>query len=227
MSKQSDLVSVSQGSGGDPLYIDTTNDRVGVGTTSPTRQLEVSKAGTSYIRAADTTNSVNVDLLAASSGGWVGTQSNHPFLLQTNNTERMRIDNAGRVTMPYQPAFEGNGSGQSITSAAYTVLTFNSTLNRGSHFNGTSFTVPVSGVYEFHGRMEWNGSQPDTGSLYLAVNGSTAFQFLEYASGYYNGPNFSILLYLSANDYVQLWTFGNNYGFGTTYSNRFGGYLIG
>ena len=41
MSKQSDLVSVSQGSGGDPLYIDTTNDRVGVGTTSPTHPLTV------------------------------------------------------------------------------------------------------------------------------------------------------------------------------------------
>jgi hypothetical protein len=35
MSKQSDLISVSQGAAGDPLFIDTVNDRVGVGTSSP------------------------------------------------------------------------------------------------------------------------------------------------------------------------------------------------
>tara|TARA_R110000822_G_scaffold74504_1_gene178951 strand:- start:577 stop:1764 length:1188 start_codon:yes stop_codon:yes gene_type:complete len=70
---------------------------VGIGTISPTRQLEVSKAGTAYIRAADTANSVNIDMLAASSGGWIGTQSNHSLNFQTNNAERMRITSAGNV----------------------------------------------------------------------------------------------------------------------------------
>jgi hypothetical protein len=82
-----------------------TNGNVGIGTTSPTRLLDVSAAGTAYIRASDTTNSVNVDMLAASSGGWIGTQSNHSFQLQTANTERMRILADGRVgintTSPY------------------------------------------------------------------------------------------------------------------------------
>ena len=77
------------------ITVDGSN--VGIGTSNPTRQLEVSKAGTAYIRAADTTNSVNVDMLSASSGGWIGTQSNHDFMLQTNNQERMRIDSSGRV----------------------------------------------------------------------------------------------------------------------------------
>ena len=75
----------------------TDGGNVGIGTSSPTRQFEVSKAGTAYIRAADTTNSVNVDMLAASSGGWIGTQSSHPFMLQTANTERVRIDSSGLV----------------------------------------------------------------------------------------------------------------------------------
>jgi hypothetical protein len=35
MSKQSDLISVSQGAAGDPLFIDTVNDRIGIGTSSP------------------------------------------------------------------------------------------------------------------------------------------------------------------------------------------------
>ena len=44
MSKQSDLVSVSQGASGDPLYIDTTNDRVGVKTSSPASALHIDAA---------------------------------------------------------------------------------------------------------------------------------------------------------------------------------------
>jgi len=70
---------------------------LGIGTSSPTRQLDVSKAGTAYIRASDTSSSVNMEMLAASSGGWVGTQSNHSLNFQTNNTERMRIDSSGNV----------------------------------------------------------------------------------------------------------------------------------
>ena len=71
------------------------SENVGIGTSSPTRQLDVSKAGTAYIRASDTANSVNMDMLAASSGGWIGTQTNHSLMFQTNNTERLRIDSDG------------------------------------------------------------------------------------------------------------------------------------
>jgi hypothetical protein len=75
----------------------TNGGNVGIGTVTPTRQLDVSKAGTAYIRASDTANSVNMEMLAASSGGWLGTQTNHSLNFQTNNTERMRITSAGNV----------------------------------------------------------------------------------------------------------------------------------
>ena len=75
------------------------NGNVGIGTTTPSRLLDVSNTGTAYIRASDTTNSVNVDMLAASSGGWIGTQSSHAFILQTANTERMRITSGGSMLM--------------------------------------------------------------------------------------------------------------------------------
>ena len=68
---------------------------VGIGRTDPTRLLDVSALGTAYIRASDRTNSVNVDMLAASSGGWIGTQTTHAFMIQTDNTERMRITSTG------------------------------------------------------------------------------------------------------------------------------------
>ena len=71
--------------------------RVGIGTNTPARLLDVSAAGASYIRTSDTTNSVNVDIYSASSGGGIGTQTNHDFILQTNNTERIKITSAGNT----------------------------------------------------------------------------------------------------------------------------------
>lgn len=81
---------------GNSLIYDT-GTAIGIGTTTPGRLLDVSNTGAAYIRASDTTNSVNVDMLAASSGGWIGTQSSHAFILQTANTERMRITSGGFV----------------------------------------------------------------------------------------------------------------------------------
>ena len=80
------------------MRIDSSGN-VGIGTSSPTRQLDVSKAGTAYIRASDTANSVNMEMLAASSGGWLGTQTNHSLNFQTNNTERMRITTSGNLML--------------------------------------------------------------------------------------------------------------------------------
>jgi hypothetical protein len=92
MSKQTDLINI-------PDAITVSGSNVGIGTSSPTRQLDVSKAGTAYIRASDTANSVNMEMLAASSGGWLGTQTNHSLNLQTNNTERMRITTSGNLML--------------------------------------------------------------------------------------------------------------------------------
>jgi len=41
MSKQSDIVKVSQGAAGDPLFVDRTSNRVGIGTVSPATALDV------------------------------------------------------------------------------------------------------------------------------------------------------------------------------------------
>jgi len=74
-----------------------TSTGLGIGTSSPTRKLDVATAGTSYIRASNTTNSVNVDMYAATAVGGFGTQSNHPVDFFTNNTDRVRIDTSGNL----------------------------------------------------------------------------------------------------------------------------------
>ena len=82
--------------------------RLGVGTASPTRDLEVSRAGNAFIRAVNSTNSVNIDILAGSSAAFVGPQSNHPLAFQTNNTEVARLDTAGRLLVGTTVAYGSN-----------------------------------------------------------------------------------------------------------------------
>jgi hypothetical protein len=91
------------------LFWDATNDRLGIGTNIPTRQLEVSKAGAAFIRAADTLNSVNVDLISASSGGFVGTATNHNFFIQSNNAERIAVFSDGNVLIQSGGTFTNAG----------------------------------------------------------------------------------------------------------------------
>ena len=64
---------------------------VGIGTTSPSAKLELS----------DGTITLQHDLVAG--GGYVGTKSNHPLVLFTNNTEKMRILASGSVGIGISP----------------------------------------------------------------------------------------------------------------------------
>jgi len=70
---------------------------VGIGTTSPSYELQVSTSSNSRITASNTGYGVVNHLQADSTGGWVGTLSNHPLIIKTNNTEKVRVTTAGNV----------------------------------------------------------------------------------------------------------------------------------
>jgi hypothetical protein len=70
---------------------------VGIGTTSPSYELQVSTCSNSRITASNTGYGVVNHLQADSTGGWVGTLSNHPLIIKTNNTEKVRVTTAGNV----------------------------------------------------------------------------------------------------------------------------------
>jgi hypothetical protein len=148
---------------GDGGLVKDASGNVGIGTASPTSKLDVVTNGAT--RAGSFTgNGLEVKHPTLPSNFFAGTQTGsdvklasegaYPMLFYTNSTERMRIDSAGRVTMPYNPAFmAGNSSGQTtITNGSYNNVTCNSTkYNVGSNYNTSTstFTAPVAGLYAF------------------------------------------------------------------------------
>jgi hypothetical protein len=71
---------------------------VGIGTSSPGERLSIAGAANVYASLLST-GGIKAQLNAADAtgAGAIGTVTNHPFRLETNNTERMRIDASGNV----------------------------------------------------------------------------------------------------------------------------------
>jgi hypothetical protein len=103
MSKQSDLVSVSQGASGDPLFIDTANNRVGVGTSSPAVRFHVTSPD-NYVAGIE--SSTTFSLLGFKASNTTGTiddanvavgATGDALYLRSGGTERARIDASGNL----------------------------------------------------------------------------------------------------------------------------------
>ena len=139
------------------IHVDSTNNNVGIGTSSPssTHKLTLdhtSNYGGIQLRQSGTqigqiiqeggTGNVYVDADSAGTGGGL--------LLRTNGgTTRMTIDTSGRVTTPNQPSFMVYG-GWSYASSTYIWKGFATVdHNIGSHWNNSigRFTAPVAGRY--------------------------------------------------------------------------------
>ena len=79
------------------LYVDAVNDRVGIGTTSPSQLLTLEGASTPSIQITDTTNNATLNISAANSRASIGTVTSHALRFLTDDTERMRISHNGSV----------------------------------------------------------------------------------------------------------------------------------
>ena len=92
------------------LYVDATNNRVGLGTSSPSTRLHVSQTGSSQAGLIETDQSasvINFKSTGQSSGQPQVGCAGSDMILNTNGAERVRIDSSGRVgigvTAPNQP----------------------------------------------------------------------------------------------------------------------------
>jgi hypothetical protein len=204
------------------------SENVGIGTSSPT-------TFSGYVTVHHKNTSGDAIHLIESDGGIIGqtvindasgvvtmgARSNHPWRVTTNDTERLRIDTSGRVTMPYQPAFAVKASATVTGANVWTGNT--ASVNVGGHWDTSTyrFTAPVAGNYAFNGSWLNNSST----NLYIFIRKNGANQANGYANPFDTMATINWVLSLAVNDYVDILI-----QTGTTYGGAhqmFSGHLIG
>jgi hypothetical protein len=219
----------------DTLVVDGVNNRVGIGTSSPAQNLHIESTSASVRQrfVTGTTNQISIDFGDTDSGTVGRITYDHytdAMAFQTNASERLRIDSAGRVTMPYQPSFAATRNQGDVSNAVYVYT--NVYHNTGGHYNNSNgrFTAPVTGSYFISANhMTSNGATYNNYEYYIRVNGSL-FQTVYSSSGgnLHHRWNWHGVLYLQAGDYVDVFIPAgfSIYGQSNVYQH-FSGYLIG
>ena len=134
---------------------------------------------------------------------YISEVSANNMAITTGGTERMRIDAAGRVTMPYQPSASFTWSTHGFTGVFPATQI---TLNVGGHLASSGrFTAPIAGVYWVSGT--WMNSTSGTSRVSVYKNGAdmTHPGGVSYneAAPYDRGQIMNTIL-LAANDYLEL-----------------------
>ncbi len=262
------------GATGANTLISGTGTGIGIGTANPTDVLDINSEQASAVSDVFIRNHANLGgaalniwtqgtyssptykaIIGCSDAGGtirVGAVSNHPLLLLTNNTERLRIDSSGNVTKPNHPCFRAGCSsdlnpGGNGTIIFQDVTTTGSHFNVGGHYSTTTgaFTAPVAGVYNFYTQILWesmNNGEDMHDAIYVMYNssgGGTGGSLVSYDarraeyvagttgnSGYY-GAFTTVMVNMVAGGSVYVRNKNNLTVHGNRNFTFFQGYLIG
>ena len=231
----------------------TVDGKIGVGTSNPSSKLQIQNdSSTAYNPASaafntilgiknntsGASNNAIMSFSTESNGEWYigGVQNSGnnaaDFVFASRasgaRAERMRIDFAGRVTLPYQPSFQTYDTSASIASNGVYFIQQSTDHNVGSHFNTSNgrFTAPVAGYYAFHMTATPSSSNANP-RISFDKNGS---HYIGAALSYYNSysnASTQAILYLSANDYIRARIEAWNNATCNIWNCSWGGRLVG
>ena len=172
------------------LVTDSTNNRVGIGTSAPDKLLHLNATGGDSIIRMTRSNSASTDdnfgsIEFENSAGTVlagikgislsgNTEAGLIFGAGGGNTERMRIDNSGTVTMPNQPAFlaRKNSNLSNFAHGSNVTVDYNDEIfDQNADYNNSSytFTAPVTGKYHLNARVRFTNLDTGAGYYYLGI----------------------------------------------------------
>jgi hypothetical protein len=191
-----------------------------------------------FMNAAGSTEYVRVgyDLISGSGIARIeGLGANSQVHLVTNNASRLTVDSAGRVTMPYQPAFAAHTTPTTISPGA--VIYSATRINIGGHYSTSTgrFTAPVTGQYLFTACLRRESTDPTITwfRIPLRKNGvliqDTQGNIFGHENGRFSAALVTTIVNLSAGDFLEV-SYEANGNVNTTTTpaeNGFSGYFLG
>ena len=147
------------------LVVDSANNRVGVGTSSPSARLHLKAGDNSYA------GGIQIEDADSASKSAVTHVNGNLYISSNATQDHLAIDSIGAVTMPYQPAFQVNPASEQSNIAVgsnVTVVLGTEVFDVGANFASNTFTAPVTGKYQLNLVLYFN--YLDTASDYYVTN---------------------------------------------------------
>ena len=221
------------------LVTDSTNNRVGIGTASPSTSLNV--VGGEYLQTQDSADTV-LTLTSTSNSGrsyQIRSQNSSGAFFVYDNTagaSRITVDSNGHVTMPSQSAFLVTMSSNSAQfGPSGTTPNFDTEIfDQNGDFASNAFTAPVTGRYYLSCLLYGYTLDQDASYYFILIQTSNR-NYYKYLGGgqwdsdaIYYGIDVQMLCDMDANDTASI-SFGQSGGHSSSQilasASFFSGYL--